>query len=121
MDDYRFTTDDPAVEKILWERYFTFVPPTRKGRIDLEYATPELVSLLFDVDPALVAEGYTPGKLKDFLPTVGEEERRYGWLAAKGQVDAMHCEGIYLYRESHVTFGFDYRNGRIEHFGIQRD
>jgi len=121
VDEYRFSRDDPAAEKMEWERYFTFDAPAQTGRIRLEYATPELVALLFDIDPALVNEEYVPGKLNDFLPAVGKEEQRFAWLNAKGQVNAMHCEGTYLYRESHVAFGFDYRDGRIEHFGIQRN
>jgi hypothetical protein len=121
LDDYRFEQDDPNVYRIVWTPYFVFEDPGSVKGLDAEFMTPELLAALFDIDPTLIREGFTPGKLKDFLTSVGANEKEYDWLFAKGTVVAMECRASYSYRERPLAFHFDYIAQRIERFGIAND
>jgi hypothetical protein len=121
LDDYRFALDDPRVYQISWNDYFAFgTMPARKD-FDAEFMTPALLASLFEIDPALVREGFTPGNLKDFLDSIGISEAAYKGIFAKGPVIAMRCRGSYTYREGSYAFHFDYIGKRIERFGIEND
>jgi hypothetical protein len=121
LDDYRFARDDPNVYRISWRDYFAFSQAGKAGKIDAEFITPSLLARLLEVDPLIVREGFVPGKLKDFLNSIGAEEKPYAWLFSKRPIVAMRCEGSYLYREKPYAFHFDYFGQRIERFGIENE
>ena len=121
LDDYRFGRDDPNVYRIAWDDYFIFSDPREYKGMDAEFSTPQLLSALFDIDPTLVKEGFTPGKLKDFLTSVGANEKEYDWLFEKGPVVAMECRATYTYRDGGHSLDLNYISQRIERFGIAND
>jgi len=121
LDDYRFKRDDPNIYRIKWDDYFVFTDPQDFKGMDAEFSTPRLLSLLFDIDPVLIKEGFTPGKLKDFLTSVGANEKEYDWLFEKGPVVAMECRATYTYREGGHSIDLHYILQRIERFGIAND
>ena len=121
LDDYRFLADDPRVYRVDWEKYFQIrssaVPP--EG-IDKDFLAPAIVSFLFDLDPALVREEYSPGDLDKFLRSVGESAERYQWLFRNRPAVAMHCNLLYSFREGQYNASFDYLDKRIENFELQK-
>ncbi len=121
LDDYRFSADDPNVYRIEWERYFRLRSLGKETvGLDSEYVAPELVAYLYDLDSNVVKEEYIPGKLKDFLKTLGEETRRYRWLFSPAPPKTtMNCRMSYGFREGRYNVDFLYVNRRIEDFDVQ--
>ena len=121
LDDYRFLADDPRVYRINWQQYFQIrsfsVPP--EG-IDKDFLAPALVSFLYDLDPALIKEEYTPGDLDKFLADVGESSKRYRWLFETRPSIALHCDLPYGFKEGQYNVSFDYLDKRIENFEFQK-
>ena len=118
MDEYRLQKDDPKIYQIKWENFFTFSEERKIKELDAQFAPPELLAMLFDVDPAVVKEDFIPGKLDDFLSEIGENRKRYAWLFTKGTLAAMECKGSFAYRGKSYPFHFDYIQQRIKNFGL---
>jgi len=57
LSRYQLEVDDPKVGAIPWKKYFSFSGKAQK--IDGEYSSPELISILFDIDLATVREWYS--------------------------------------------------------------
>jgi len=118
LDDYRFAQDDDRVYRIRWSRYFTFDDTPLYPKLDGEFAPPELLSLILDLDPGVIREGMSPGGLRDFLATTGLESGSFGWLFAKGSVPAMECRVTFRFQEGSQSFRFNYIAQRIEDLEI---
>ena len=118
LDDYRFKEDDPNVYRIRWGQYFTFADSSDYPGLDGEFAPPQLLAVLLDLDTGVVREGMEPGKLRDFLTTVGADPREYDWLFAKGSVAAMECSASFRFQEGSQQFRFHYIAQRIVDFEI---
>lgn len=121
-EDYRYLADDPNIYRIPWNDYFLLnISGTVPRTLDRDYLNPHLVSLLFDLDPALVREEYTPGELVKFLRSVGAESKRYEWLFAPAPSPAAHCDLHYSFREGQYNVSFDYMDQRILNFELGRE
>lgn len=114
--DYRFEEDDPAVEEIIWEHYFSFDPTSAK--IDGNYLSAELVASLFDIDLEFVKEEWFEGdKLKEFVSSHGGDMSQYNKkLFAEEVIERMRCQISYGYQGNVYAFGFDYLEGKAEKF-----
>jgi len=122
MDDYRYLADDPNIYRIPWNDYFQLDSLGTVPRfLDRNFLHPRLVSLLFDVDPAIVRDEYTPGKLDRFLHTIGKATRPYDRFFAKTSPGAVHCDLIYSFREGQYNVSFDYMDQRILNFELGRE
>jgi len=53
---YQLEVDDLQASKVPWKKYFTFSEDAK--RIDADYSSPELISVLFDIDLQSVREWY---------------------------------------------------------------
>jgi hypothetical protein len=121
LDDYRFRADDPRVYRIDWSKYFLIETPGKvPKKLDKDFLSPQTVSYLYDLDPAIVNEGYTLGDLDKFLLSVGEESRQYDWLLGSLPQAAMHCDLLYSFREGRYNASFDYSEQRILNFELAK-
>jgi len=114
--DYRFEEDDPAVEEIVWESYFSFDPTSSK--MDGNYLSAELIASFFDIELDLVKEEWFGGEdLKKFVTSHGGDLSRYSKkLFAEEPIERMQCRVSYGYQGSAYAFGFDYLEGKAEKF-----
>jgi hypothetical protein len=119
LDDYRFLADDPRVYQIAWSNYFLIQTPGKvPEKLDKDFLTPQTVAYLFDIDPAIVKEGYSPGELNKFLRSIGEESKPYDWLLGKLPQANVHCDLLYSFRERRYNASFDYAEQRILDFEL---
>lgn len=118
LDEYRFREDDPNVYRIRWERYFTLSNPREYPKMDGEFAPPELLALILDLDRNLIRESMKPGELKNMLTSSGVETKEFDWLFAKGGIPAMECSGSFQFQEGSQQFQFEYIGQRIVSFEI---
>jgi hypothetical protein len=121
LEDYRFSADDPNVFRIDWPGSFLIQTPGKvPERLDKDFLDPRTVAYLYDLDPAIVKEEYTPGNLDRFLLSLGEESGRYDWLFARQPRASMHCELLYSFREGRYNVSFDYTEQRILNFELAK-
>ncbi len=122
VDEYRWEHGDPHAYEAPWDDVFVFDPAVASAKqLDKEFLSPRLVSILFDIDPILVKEGYTIGDLSRFLSDNGVNEREYAWLFGKKPRALMQCEGSFSHGADSARFRFDYVEGRIIDFGVEKD
>jgi hypothetical protein len=114
--DYRFEEDDPSVEEIAWDKFFTFDPQSQ--RIDGNFLSEDLIALLFDIELDFVQEEWIGGDdLKKFVVSHGGDISQYKKeLFAEEPVERMRCQVSYGYQERVYAFGFDYIEGKAERF-----
>ena len=114
LDDYRFETDDTRVYNIPWQDYFSFGITEQK--IDGDFASPELLAFLYDVDLNVVRENYQLGALNSFLTEIGESRSAYTWLFSKKTMAVARCKASYTFRKGNYGFTFNYMHGKVEGF-----
>ena len=114
LDDYRFETDDTRVYSIPWQRYFSFGITEQK--IDGDFASPELLAFLYDVELNVVRENYQLGALNSFLTEIGESRGAYTWLFSKKAMAVARCKASYTFRKGNYGFVFNYMHGKVEGF-----
>ena len=114
--DYRFEEDDPSVEEIAWEKYFSFDPGSTL--IDGSYLSAELLAFYFDMELDFVKEEWIEGDdLKQFITVNGGDLAQYkSELFAKEAIERMRCRVSYGYQGKVYAFGFDYLEERAEKF-----
>ena len=114
--DYRFEADDPAVENIAWEKYFSFDP--RSTVIDGNFISAELIAPLFDMEPDLVKEEWFEGDdLKKFISSNGGDMTMYNRkLFSAELIERMECRISFGYQGNVYAMGFDYLEGKAEKF-----
>lgn len=115
--DYRFELDDNSVEKIDWDKYFSF-DSELDSKIDGNYISAELFSLLFDVELDAVVEDWAPGAdLKDTIANLGGDMSVYdGKLFSTEPIEKMRCRITYGYSDNVYAMGFDYLEGMAKSF-----
>jgi len=118
ITDYRLLYDDDKVLTVPWEKYFSFVKVEKKTKIDGLFLSAELISVAFDIPVEIVQDSWIIGEstLVEFLRSNAVSEPVNKNIFANKAINAMHCEQIYLYRERHYTFNFDYIEGRSGNF-----
>jgi len=112
---YQLEVDDAKVSHIAWGKYFSFADV---NKIDAEYSSPELISLLFDIDLATVKEWYYLVLAKPSLQSfVNENSSEYALkknlLAGKSFLGASSCSVDF---GTGYRFTFKYINGESKHF-----
>ena len=114
--DYRFEEDDSAIEKIVWEQYFSF--DLHGNRMDGDFLSAELVSLLFDIEIDAVREEWSEGgDLKEFVVSQGGDMALFnGKVFATEPIERMGCRISYGYQGNVYALGFEYLEGKAEKF-----
>jgi hypothetical protein len=114
--DYRFRADDPAVEEIAWEKFFSF--DEKEAQMDGNYLSAELITILFGMELSTVKEEWFEGDdLKDFIAENGGDLSRYSKaLFSEKPAERMQCRISYGYQSNIYAFGFDYLDGKAEKF-----
>ncbi len=114
LDDYRFETDDNRGYGIPWQRYFSF--GTSEEKVDGDFASPELLAFLYDVELNVVRENYQLGALNQFLSEIGESRAAYKWLFSEKALAVAQCKASYTFRKGNYGFVFNYIHGKVEGF-----
>jgi len=115
ISEYQLEVDDLKVDKVPWQKYFSFLKEADK--IDAEYSSPELLALLFDIDLESVRE-WTSSEEKTSLKTfvnnnAGSYDEKKSLFAEETFLDLSHCEVSY---GKGYRFTFDYIEGEAKHF-----
>lgn len=118
LNDYRFKEDDNNVFKIDWQKFFGYEEASAPNnmKIDAQFASPELLAIILDMDSAYIKSDFTAGELDKFMKNAGIEKNSYKWLFAKGAVADMVCTSRFSYAEHLYTILFQYRKGNIKGF-----
>jgi hypothetical protein len=111
---YQFEVDDTEISKIPWKKYFVFYPDMEK--IDGDYLSGELISVLFDMDPQLVKDEWVQGttKLKNFVQNSGESYNPK--IFTEEFIEEAECEVQYAYRDERFAFTFIDSDGEVKNF-----
>ncbi|NOR55750.1 MAG: hypothetical protein GQ531_06030 [Sulfurovum sp.] len=115
ISEYQLEVDDLNVDKIAWQKYFSFL--TTADKIDAQHSTAELLSFLFDIDLESVRDWTSSEErtsLKDFVNNSGGAyDEKKVLLAEDTFLDLSHCEVNY---GQGYRFAFDYIEGEAKHF-----
>jgi len=118
VSNYQLEVDDTKASSIPWEKYFTF--SSKAKVIDAEYASPELLSILFDIDLQSVKEWYSDpekGSLQSFVnDNGGEYASRKNIIAGKNFLEESECTVSYKSGKRAYKFRFEYIQGEAKHF-----
>jgi len=119
---YQVEVDDPKASQIPWKRYFTFSKNAK--RIDAEYSSPELISVLFDIDLQSVREWYSDPKrssLRSFVQNSGGDyASRKTIIVGKKFLGESTCRVSFKSANRQYAFNFDYIKGEAKHFEFYR-
>lgn len=104
LERYQFEADDPKVSQVDWGKLFFFSKDINV--IDGDYLSPELISLLFDIDIATVKDDWVEGSssLKDFVQSNGGTYDPK--LYAQKFLEEVQCDVQYTYRDERYAFAF---------------
>lgn len=112
---YQLEVDDPKAGSVPWTKYFSFSGKAQK--IDAEYASPELISLLFDIDLASVREWISSIEKTSLATFVnnngGDYAEKKNLIADGAYLGESHCSVQY---GAGYRFTFDYIQGGAKHF-----
>jgi len=114
--DYQFETDDPKIDAIAWEKFFSF--DKESTLMDANYLSAELIAILFDLELESVTEEWFEGdELKSLIASVGADASLYNKnLYSEVLTERMHCNVTYSYQDEIYSFGFDYLEEKAEKF-----
>ena len=114
IERYQLEADDPVVMTIPWEKLFSFT--TEVDVVDGDYMSPEVVSILFDIELSTVEEEWVPGSgaLKTFTQSYNLEYDKK--VFAQKFVEHAVCEVVYTYADEPYRFAFVYSQGEVKHF-----
>jgi hypothetical protein len=114
LSRYQMLADDPGAGRVPWDRLFSFVPEAEV--IDGDNMSAELVSLLFDIDLAVVQEEWQQeeGALARFALTYGLEYDNK--IFTTKFTEYAQCEVGYDYAQERYRFSFVDMNGEVKHF-----
>jgi len=118
VSNYQLEVDDTKASRVPWEKYFTF---SNKAKvIDAAYSSPELLSLLFDINLQSVREWYADpekGTLKSFVrDNGGDYASRKKLIAGKKFWEESQCTVTFKSGEKPYNFRFEYIQGEAKHF-----
>jgi len=115
---YQMEVDDPNASNVPWKQYFTF--SNRAKRIDAEYATPEIISMLFDINLQSVREWQgdpDKGSLSSFVSgNGGEYASREKLIVGKKFLEESECSVTFNATGRPYKFRFEYIRGEAKHF-----
>jgi hypothetical protein len=115
LSRYQLEEDDRNVGKVPWRKYFSFSGTVQK--IDAEYSSPELISLLFDIDLQSVKEWYFSKDKVSLETFINENSLNYAakkpLLADDKFLNQSFCEVTY---GAGYRFTFNYINGGAKYF-----
>jgi type II secretory pathway pseudopilin PulG len=119
LTQYEIETGDEHIKLVPWKKLFSFPlssTDTKMGVLSGDYLSPELVSLLFDLDVPEVKEEWHEGNgaLKHLSELYAIEYDRK--LFSEKFVNASRCEVSYDYRKMHFMFGFNDIEGEVKDF-----
>jgi len=118
VSNYQLEVDDPKASNIPWKKYFTF--SSKAKVIDAEYASPELLSMLFDIDLQSVKEWYSDpekGSLQSFVDNNGGNyASRKNLISGKNFLEESECTVSYKSGKRAYKFRFEYIQGEAKHF-----
>ncbi len=115
---YQLEADDSQASMIPWQKYFSFSSNAKK--IDAEYSSAELLSLLFDIDVQSVREWQNnpeKGSLETFVQASGGDyAKRKKIIAGKNFLEESVCTVSYTSADRQYRFRFEYIQGEAKHF-----
>ena len=115
---YQFEVDDLKVSKVPWKRYFSFYKDTKK--IDVKYASSELISFIFNIDVSLVKEwknSLDKTSLKTFVDDNGGDYNSKKVLFEDNSIlGKSFCEVHYRVNDEAYHFTFNYTDGEAKYF-----
>jgi hypothetical protein len=115
---YQLEVDDSKVSHVPWHKYFTF--STDAKVIDAEYSSPELLSLLFDIDLQSVREWHSDPERSSLQAFVkdngGNYAERKKIIAGKTFLAESECTVSYKSTKQQYKFRFEYIQGEAKHF-----
>ncbi len=115
---YQLEVDDTKASRVPWKKYFTFSKDASK--IDAAYASPELISLLFDIDLQSVKEWHADpekGSLQSFVnENGGNYASRKNIIVGKDFLEESECTVSYKSGKKQYKFRFEYIQGEAKHF-----
>jgi len=120
---YQFEVDDAKASRVPWKKFFVFnllATDMKANVVDAEYSSPELISLLFDIDMQIVREWYgslEKGSVKSFV----NENNPYIYKAmtkilAKGFLKSSICTVSYAYADGRYKFNFEDIDSEVKNF-----
>jgi len=115
---YEIEADDHAIAKVPWRSYFSFSPSAKK--INIDFASPELISYLFDIDLASVKEWAALPKdekisLRQFIENNGGNYQEKKDLFSTYQGESRCKVGFGMGKE-HYRFSFEFIQGEAKYF-----
>jgi len=115
---YQLEVDDTKASSIPWQKYFTFSAKTKV--IDAEYASAELLALLFDIDLQTVKEWHSDpekGSLQSFVnENGGNYASRKKIITGKNFLEESECTVAFKSGKRQYRFRFEYIQGEAKHF-----
>jgi len=116
LNRYFVETGDTKVFDVAWAKYFSFV--SKDSNVDSKYLSAELISLLFELDRALVEEEWVEGEnLDTFLRQNGAVMELYDKkIFSNTLLKRMKCTSAYSYNSNVYRFSFNYFDGKVEYF-----
>lgn len=115
---YQLEVDDTSASLVPWQKYFTFSRDAKV--IDAEYSSPELISLLFDIDLQTVREWHASlekGSLSSFVQdNGGNYASRKNIIVGKTFLEESECTVSYKSAGGQYKFRFEYIQGEAKHF-----
>lgn len=118
VKSYQIEVDDPKASRIPWKKYFTFSQSA--NLIDAEYSSPELISVLFDIDLQSVKEWHSDPKrssLKSFVANNGGDySARKSIIVGSKFLPESKCQVSFKSSGTTYAFGFEYIKGEAKYF-----
>jgi len=115
---YQLEVDDLQVSKVPWKKYFTFSDGAK--RIDADYSSPELISVLFDMDLQSVKEWYNDPEKSSLQAFVqnngGDYASRKTIIVGKKFLGESVCNVSFKSANRQYHFRFEYIQGEAKHF-----
>jgi len=115
---YQFEVDDSNINAVPWKAYFSFYPKAEK--INIEYSSTALISLLFDIDISIVNEWY--GTIEERVPLSvmvndnGANYKEFSSILNAKSSGATNCNINYSVAGQYYKFKFDYIEGEARYF-----
>jgi len=115
---YQMEVDDSKASSVPWKKYFTFSNSAK--RIDAEYATPEIISILFDINLQSVKEWNSDpekGSLSSFVSNNGGDyASKKNLIVGKKFLEESECSVSFSSAGRPYKFRFEYIRGEAKHF-----
>jgi hypothetical protein len=115
---YQFEVDDKKVDQVPWDSYFSFSATAKV--VDVEYSSPELIALMFEIDQQSVQEWNEDPARSDLETFVkmngGEYAKRKKIMAGETFLEESMCTVSYGMAETAYKFSFEYVQGEAKYF-----